>query len=170
MKLIYRDIDLEKDIDSILLFHCKISYECESELAGKVSFDNYRRKWLKAKSQTDEFTEALKQSINDTRTLAKIIEDDDKSIIGYIWVIFFDNKDYNIVVAEIQDIFISEANRGKGIGQALMNYIENWAFDNGANILRSGTGSNNMKSIRLHEKSGFKPYRIEFEKILKRSK
>jgi len=167
MKLKYRDIDLEKDIDTILLFHCKINYECESELAGKVPFDKYRRKWLEAKSQTDEFTEVLKQSMKDARTLAEIIEDDDKSIIGYIWVSFFDNKDYNLVVAEIQDIFISEANRGKGIGQTVMKHIEKWAFNNGVNILRSGTGSNNMKSIRLHENSGFKPYRIEFEKILK---
>jgi len=167
MKLIYRDIDLEKDIDTILLFHCKINYECESELAGKIPFDLYQKKWLSFKVQTDEFTETMRQSLNDSRTVAKIIEDDERSVIGYIWVRFFDNKDYNIVVADIQDIFVSEENQDKGIGLILMNYIEKWAFDNGANILRSGTGSNNMKSIRLHEKSGFKPYRIEFEKILR---
>lgn len=161
----FRNIELERDRVLLLKYHCRINYECECEHGRSNTFETYYSKWLTVESQVNEFLESLKQSLNDPRTLAVIVLNEEQ-IIGYLWMTFTDLIDYKITIAELQDIFIEEEYRGKGIGVLLMDYSENRASKNGACILRSGTGADNIKSIKMHEKSGFKPYRIEFEKRL----
>ena len=45
-------------------------------------------------------------------------------------------------------------------------YIQKLSRFNTAKVIRSGTGCENAKSIRLHEKLGYYQYRYEFEKVL----
>ncbi|HAV91928.1 TPA: hypothetical protein DCW38_01950 [candidate division WOR-3 bacterium] len=170
MNMKHRKVDLIKDNEIILKFHCEINYECENKETRNTSFQSYYNKWISIKSQTNEFLGNFKQSLCDARTLADIIEDDDSNIIAYIWVKFIDVKGYEIVIAEIEDLYVAKEFRGRGISVYLMQYIEKWAFEKKADILRSGTGASNHKSIKMHENFGFKPYRIEFEKIISKNK
>ncbi len=83
-----------------------------------------------------------------------------------IWVTFYDIKDYGLSIAEINEIAVTKQFRKSGIGTYAIEYSEKTAKIRGANIFRSGTGYGNIPSKEIHEHCGFKPYRIEYEKIL----
>ncbi len=162
----HRKIDIVKDKEILLEFHCEINYECESDFSRKTPYKIYREKWLATESQVEQFISALSKTMNDSRTIADIIENENGAVLGYIWVTFFDIRDYNLTIAEINEIAVSKHHRKSGIGTYLIEYVEKIARMRGANILRSGTGYGNNPSKGLHESCGFKPYRIEYEKVL----
>lgn len=156
--------NVETDKTFILDCHCKINFKCASDWEVINGFEEFSNKWFTTK-QPNEFLDILIDSLKDERALALVIKDDIK-YIGYAWVRFFDIDDYNITIAEIEDILVIEEYQNKGIATFLINYIIEKSKLNGANILRSGTGMGNLESIKLHEKLGFKSHRVEFEKIL----
>jgi GNAT superfamily N-acetyltransferase len=164
MEFSIKNIDITKDKDLIQNYHCKVNFACDSDWAIKVGYETYSKKWFLT-NQPEEFYNTLIESIRDTRTIAIICEINGEHI-GYLWVKFEDVLDYNLTIAEIEDLFIEEKWRGNGFAKKLLNYAESKCKESGANILRSGTGINNIASIKIHEKSGFKKYRVELEKLL----
>jgi hypothetical protein len=64
-------------------------------------------------------------------------------------------------------LYIEIPYRWHGAASALMGYVEENSKKNGAKALRSSTGSQNFKSLRLHEKAGFYVYRYKFEKLIR---
>jgi GNAT superfamily N-acetyltransferase len=164
MKYAIRDIDIENDKEFILESHCKINFNCDSKWAVEPGYNNYRDKWFSTEDP-NKFLKALTKNLKDNRTLGLIVQDGIKKI-GYCWVSFYDIKDYDISIAEINDILIIDEYKNKGIATFLIEYIEEKCKLNGAKVLRSGTGINNLASIKLHEKLNFQTYRVEFEKII----
>lgn len=164
MRYSIRKIDIKKDKEFVLDCHCKTNFNCDSDWAVKVGYENYKNKWFSTKDP-DEFLEALIKSFKDERTLGLIVEDEAIKI-GYCWVRFYDVSEYDLVIAEIDDILIIDGYQRRGVATFLINYIEEKCKENGACVLRAGTGINNMASIKLHEKAGFKKYRVELEKII----
>ena len=69
-------------------------------------------------------------------------------------------------VAEVS-VYISHAERGKGVGELLLKELISQSEANGIWTLQSSIFSENISSIRLHEKCGFRivGYR---EKIVKK--
>lgn len=163
----HRKIDISKDKETLLDYHCEINYECESDFGKQMPYELYRKKWLNAEKQVEEFVLALSNSMDDNRTIAEILEDDGGATLGYIWVTFTDIIDYNLVIAEINEIAVSKQYRNTGIGTYAIEYIEKLVKIKGATILRSGTSYGNNMSKKLHEHCGFHTYRIEYEKELK---
>ena len=164
--IIHRGIDIVKNREILLEFHCEINYECESGFAKETSYEIYRDKWLNTENQVEEYISALLKSMGDNRTIADILEDENGIVLGYLWVTFSDIKDYNLSIAEINELAVTKQFRKSGIGRYAIEYTEKIAKMRGANILRSGTGYGNISSREIHERCGFKPYRIEYEKIL----
>jgi GNAT superfamily N-acetyltransferase len=160
-----RKIDLTRDRMSVLEFHCQINYECESDFGRSLPYPQYRERWL-ATSQPEEFLSDLSTSMEDSRTIAEVLEDDSENVAGYAWVTFTDVKEYNLAIAEIREIAIAEEYRKQGLGTSFLRHIEEAARANGAHVLRSGTGWGNTASKRLHEGCGFLPSRVEYEKVL----
>lgn len=58
--------------------------------------------------------------------------------------------------AEINDIMISRAYRGAGLGRALMDEAVSWAKENGLAIVRLETQTSNVSACRFYERYGFK--------------
>lgn len=164
MKYSIRNIDLERDKDFILESHCKINFKCESKWSIECGYDSYRSKWFSTDNPS-KFLKALTKSLKESRSLGLIVQDGVKKI-GYCWVSFCDIKDYDISIAEINDILIIDSYKNKGIASFLIKHVEEQCKINGAKVLRSGTGINNLASIKLHEKLDFQTYRVEFEKVL----
>lgn len=162
----HRRIDIVKDRQTLLEFHCEINYECESDFTKEIPYEVYREKWRKTEKQVEEFISALSKSLEDSRTIADILEDENGTVLGYLWVSFCEIKDYNLLIAEINEVAVAKQFRKSGIGTYAIEYVEKFAKSRGANILRSGTGYGNLHSKVLHERCGFKPYRIEYEKVL----
>lgn len=164
MNYVINKFNIEKDKDFILDCHCKINFKCASDWEVVNGFEAFSDKWFST-NQPREFLDALIYSLKDERTLAIVIKDGLENI-GYAWVRFFDIQDYDMTIAEIDDTMVIEKYQNKGIATYLMDYITEKSKLHGATILRSATGISNLASIGLHEKLGFKSYRVEFEKIL----
>jgi L-amino acid N-acyltransferase YncA len=161
----FRKIDAAADREHIINIHCEVNYESDSPWARKIAYEEYRTKWLST-SQPNEFWNHLVGTMGDTRTIADFVMNTEGDTIGYVWVIFNDVADYNLVVAEIMDFYVLNEYRKKGMGGEILQRIENDAKSKGAHLLRSETGVENEASIKLHKKYGFETYRVLFEKRL----
>lgn len=148
----------------MLEFHCRINYESETPFARRMHYEQYRTKWLNS-SQPQEYLSRLATSMMDNRTVAEMLVHG-RNVAGYVWVSFEDVPDYGITIAEIMDIAVDSHYQRQGVGLKIMRHVETKAKERGATLLRSDTGIENVASQRLHEKVGFKPYRIHYEKIL----
>ncbi len=166
MEIIHRKIDFKNDKDYILERHCRINYECDCPWKRKTPYDEYRAEWFSCSKQLSDFYTYFKESSEDKRTISEIIETPDGNIVGYLWVPFIKDTESGFSFADIQDIYIEEEYRNKGIAASLLRYSEEKAKSNGAKVIRSGTGCENIKSIALHKSLGFYQYRYEFEKLL----
>lgn len=164
MEFNIRNIDIVKDKDFILDCHCKINFACDSEWAVKIGYEAYAQKWFST-NQPNEFFNALIESMRDSRNIAVVCEIDNE-YVGYLWVRFTDVLEYNFTIAEVDDIFIVDKWKKKGFAKQLLEYAEKRCKQSGATVLRSATGINNIASLNLHKKAGFKIYRVEFEKLL----
>ena len=159
-------INLESDLDYIVERHCRINYECDTTWARKQGYENYRAAWYANVEQRDGFLSALRDSIDDKRTIAEIIKTESGETVGYLWMAFH-NEDKSFIWADVQDIYVEKAYRGTGVAKYLMNYAEQSAKNDGAKVIRSGTGSENTISTSLHQSMGYYQYRIEYEKLLR---
>lgn len=160
----FRRININKDRDVLLEFHCRINFESETPYMRKLAYEEYRNKWLST-SQPASFLSDLAKTIKENRTIAEILEDGDAQV-GYLWVTLADIQDYGITIAEIKDIAVAPEYQRKGIGTMMMQHIERLAKKRGARMLRSDIGIENTASQKLHESSGFKLYRVSYEKVL----
>ena len=158
-------IDLETDRDYIFECHCRVNYECDTPWAQKIPYEEYRANWFAWSGQQEDFLSSLRDSMDDERTIAEIIKTEEGDTVGYLWASFH-GEDEHFIWADVQDIYVEEAYRGKGIASYLMDYAEQSAKRNGAKVIRSGTGCENTKSQGLHQKLGYYQYRMEYEKIL----
>ena len=103
--------------------------------------------------------------MGEDRTIAEIAEEEGV-VIGYVWVAFRDVEGYDVTIAEVNDIAAVASHRLKGIGTQILEHAEMLVRNRGAHLWRSEAGIENVASDGLHRKLGFKPYRIECEKVL----
>ena len=111
MDLHIRDFDIDKDREFVLGCHCRIIFACETEERKKGGYDKYSEKWFSTK-QPEEFYNCLSQSKKDNRSIIVICETDNVRI-GYMWVSFSDVEGYDLIIAEIEDIYIDDKWRKK---------------------------------------------------------
>lgn len=164
--MMFRRMDALRDKETILEFHCQVNYESDTSWARKILYDQYREKWFST-GQPDAFYAHLVQTMEDDRTIAEIVLDEDGEIAGYMWVMFTDIPDYDLTIAEVMDVYVTPEHRQRGVGLHMMTTIEQKAVERGAHLLRSETGMENIASQRLHEKFGFEAYRVLYEKKLR---
>ncbi len=159
-----RVADVGADRETLLEFHCRINYESDSPWARRMPYEQYREGW-RSSGQPESFLTDLAASMEDERTIAEVWEDDG-SVIGYLWVTFTDVRDYGLAIAYVRDIAVTSSHQRRGVAQKMLEHVEELARARGARLLRSDTGIENVASERLHTKFGFKPYHIQYEKLL----
>lgn len=88
------------------------------------------------------------------------------------WGVAHERENDIFVVAEerlcgyIAELYVVEAWRGKGIGQALIRACEDWARSRGLKAMMIGVLAGNSRARRIYEASGFSPYAVELRKYL----
>jgi GNAT superfamily N-acetyltransferase len=160
----FRRINIDKDGDLLLEFHCRINYESETPYMRKLSYEEYRKKWMST-SQPESYLSDLARTMKENRTIAEILEDGDDEV-GYLWVRFNDIQDYGLTIAGIMDVAVTLKYQRRGIGTMMLKRAMELAKERGATLLHSDTGIENTASQKLHESLGFKPYRLNYEKVL----
>jgi len=167
IELVHRPIDFERDRDYVLERHCRTNYACDSPWARAIPYKEYRRNWFAMPEQIKGAWGSIQDCANDPHGIAEIIEDCNGETVAYFLCSFWEDAEAGLRCLELQDLYVEEAYRKRGVASRLFAYAEEKARIAGANLLRSGTGRENAASIAMHGKLGFDIYRYEFEKLLK---
>lgn len=96
-----------------------------------------------------------------------IIAEKTNRVIGLIQIEQKNTGDNPIFVKKdyvyIQEMFIKESHRRKGLGLKLMKEAKEWAKKNNINILRTSVVPNNYQAISFYEKEGFTSFMESLE-------
>ena len=96
-----------------------------------------------------------------------IIAEKTNRVIGLIQIEQKNTGDNPIFVKKdyvyIQEMFIKESHRRKGLGLKLMKEAKEWAKKNDINILRTSVVPNNYQAISFYEKEGFTSFMESLE-------
>ena len=154
---------MKKDREYLLTTHCQVNYACDSPWARETPYEAYQAQWL-ATSYGDKYLALLEKNALDHRQIVEIIEDETGNRIAFFRASFDEDKELGYTFYNIEEIYVEEPYRRRGIAAQLLLYAEEAAKKNRATVLRSGTGCVNSASRALHEKMGFSAYRVEYEK------
>ncbi len=160
----YRPVDIERDREVLLEFHCEANYESETSWAHRVPYDAYRAMWFST-SQPETYLHDLGRTVRDGTGIAHVLVDEE-TVQGSVWMGFTDIPGYGLTVAEIHDLAVHRDHRRQGLGLELLRHAEEVARERGAHVIRSDAGVENLASQRLHEKAGYAIYRVHYEKVL----
>lgn len=90
---------------------------------------------------------------------------DNKKLCGFIWAyVHWFREEQRIYVSEIR---VKEVYRRQGIGTELLKAVEKKAQDMGLEAVYLHAEANNPDAVRLYERIGYKPERIQMRKPLK---
>ncbi|MBQ7259971.1 MAG: GNAT family N-acetyltransferase [Lachnospiraceae bacterium] len=132
-----------------------------------------------ADSRPDIFKNGCKKYTD--RELMEILEDDetpvfvftddrDEEVLGHCFCILESYRDHNVMVDRktlyIDDICVSESERGKHIGSRLYRHAEEFARENGCYNVTLNVWSFNEKAARFYEAMGMTPYKTGMEYVL----
>ena len=86
-----------------------------------------------------------------------------RRIVGYVYGAIepLSWKDLRDECGFIHDLVVSEAARGGGIGEALLDAAVEWLREQGMPRVVLGTAAQNERAQRLFERHGFRPTMVE---------
>ena len=81
---------------------------------------------------------------------------------------FYPDKDYftNHPRAYVDSLAVAQECEGKGVGRALLDYVERWARDNGCREVVLDVFAGNQRAIGFYERQGYQPDHIRMAKPL----
>jgi ribosomal protein S18 acetylase RimI-like enzyme len=162
-QLTSRRVDVEADATFLLELHGRINHQSDSDwFRGEE--EAYIARWASS-AQTKGFLQSLELSLADPRTLMEIWEVDGTPA-AYLWATFIDVEDYDLCIAEVQEIGVMPQYRRQGIGRRMLAYIEQESPRRGAHALRVDAGAGNDEARQLYESAGFRPQSVTYEKLL----
>lgn len=85
----------------------------------------------------------------------RFVIEDDTGVLGWAALTPVSSRCVYSGVAEVS-IYIAESARGKGVGVSLLNNLVKSSEDNDIWTLQAGIMQDNIASIKLHEKCGFR--------------
>ena len=94
---------------------------------------------------------------------AVFVAERQRRIVGYVYSAIepLSWKDLRDECGFIHDLVVSEAARGGGIGEALLDAAVEWLREQGMPRVVLGTAAQNDRAQRLFERRGFRPTMIE---------
>ena len=106
------------------------------------------------------------------RAMKKVISDER---VGLVWLIKSSGEDVGYIVltlhyrlesrgtcANLDELFINEANRGHGIGRKAMEFLENTCQERGVAVMQLEVKKDNPEAASLYEKVGFEKLDRDF--------
>ena len=113
--------------------------------------------FIKEGDQSTEFIENTIQ--NDNSDI--LVCDNDGNVTGFVLLQAKERPDFDFMIpgkyCYIMDIIITENQRKKGFGTALMNSAKDWAKEQNCSFINLDVLTTNTNAISLYEKLGFIP-------------
>lgn len=69
--------------------------------------------------------------------------------------------------ADLENMYVDEDFRGKGIGDALVSEFKAWCKNNGVSVIRVEAVAQNIKAIDFYQKEGFTLHNVTMEMDLR---
>jgi GNAT superfamily N-acetyltransferase len=118
----------------------------------------------------EEFFAALSAHLAADEGLALVAEEQG-SLIGWA-AVYRDENDVYVrqeerVFANISELYVVEAARGRGVGRALIRACEDWARNANLNVVMIGVLRDNGRAHEIYSKAGFETYYIGLRKYLR---
>ncbi len=103
--------------------------------------------------------------IKDKDSLSLVAESNNE-VIGYVVCGINDAEEHRIIknVCELEDVWVDEKFRGKGIGREFMKQFEEWCRSKNVNKLKIVASVQNTKVIKLYKEEGYKELDLVLEK------
>jgi ribosomal protein S18 acetylase RimI-like enzyme len=86
---------------------------------------------------------------------ANYVYESNGKVTGFISVVFFLTFFHRVGTAQVNELVVDKQYRGKGIGQVLMQTVEQEARRRGMDELEVGTESENLSAQQFYRKYGF---------------
>lgn len=122
----------------------------------------------------------MTKMIDDSDSMGGVVlvaEDENEDVIGFVQGVIIDHKHGDDIVFDtthnerrdgwIGLLYVNENQRGKGIGKALMDSIQEFFVDNGCDTIRLLVLHDNVKTIEIYKKYGFIYHDVEMVKEAK---
>lgn len=96
---------------------------------------------------------------------AENAEDAEDTVIGFV-SFGLESERYRQDVSRgiVHNIYVRPADRGEGIGTALLDAAESALADRGADTVGLQAMASNEKAREFYRRNGYEPHRVEFEK------
>ena len=117
------------------------------------------------KSASEQFDKLIPNGIaTPGQSFFNVLETDSCKTVGYLWLGIQNRFDKKVV--SINDITISPAYRGRGLGKSLMKLVEQEARKTGASRIRLHVFHSNEVAKSLYLAMGFIPTNLDMRKDL----
>lgn len=155
MNVIVRKAEI-KDFDEILKLNRSL-FEFEDQFDHK-----YNLEWPYEEAGRKYF----KKRFENKNSLI-FVGEDQSQVVGYI-LAFIDTFSYRRInpICEIENMFVMEEYREKGIGKILINLVKTEAKKRNVKLLRVGAIAQNEKAISFYCSQGFSEANLYLEKVL----
>ncbi len=114
--------------------------------------------------------EELKDILNDDKTPVFVCVDEDDKALGHAFCIHRQIKNDSVLTdiktLYIDDICVDEAQRGKGAGKLLYDYVINYAKEQGFYNVTLNVWICNKGAVKFYEAMGLTPQKIGMEIII----
>ncbi len=110
----------------------------------------------------------FKWRIEGQDSITLIAEDSVGNKIGYLVGAIIETYDYSTVkiMSEVENMYIKDTSRDKGIGSELIKYFEDWCQKRGVQRIRYVASIENIDAIRFYKKHGAFEVSVTLEKDL----
>ena len=116
--------------------------------------------WTYGEKGKKYFNEALTKS-----SYCAFVVEDKGVIVGYVIGTIAKGEEYRKLpkMAELDNIFVLEEYRSKGVGKMLYDEFVKWAKTQGVKRIKVEASPDNAKGIAYYEKMGFKAFTLTLE-------
>lgn len=123
------------------------------------------------KSGTKKYMDdELIEIFNNDKTPVFVAANENNEIVGYAFCVFKFTDNNNVLKKRkefyIDDLCVDEKYRGQNIGKSILEYVCDFASNEGFDAITLNVWNLNQSAIKFYEKCGFLPLKINMEKIL----
>jgi len=142
-----------------------------NDLLNQVNLVHYNGRPDLFKKGIGKYTDSqLREMVADDERPIFVATDDDDKVVGYVFCIFEQHTDSNILTdvktLYIDDLCVDEKLRGRHIGKQLYDYTVKYARECGCYNITLNVWSCNPPAIKFYEACGLKPQKVHMEAIL----
>ncbi len=122
--------------------------------------------WRNRKMIENALEKALAKATEDSTSQIFVAEDHEGKFLGYIQLGEFVDSLTKVKQGFVNSVAVTKEAEGKGIGQGLMDFAENWARKRGYISIVLYMFAENDKARKLYEKMNYNQETIKYVKIL----